>query len=1047
MHVMLEKPMTLTARDAWALVHLARERGLHLQIGYTYQFTRHAQRAKEAVDAGELGEIVLVSGMFASMVEAYYRGLPDEYAELMGNPITMPLPETYSDPAISGGGQAMTQITHAMGMVHWVTGARTEEVFAYMANRDLAVDLIDAISYRFDGGALGTMSSAGTLKPHQVQPQELRYYGTEGYMLQEIWTGKLTIVRNDGLDRGARRPDEGRGVSGRRDVGGSGRSRARLAGNRAPAEAGAATVEFLELGYLSAREHRPVRRERARRPRDMAVKRDLDWTVVYEDADELRRAFGEYPDARYRPLVLTWWSGAPVTEEKLLWQVQAIADLGCGGLSVTGLAMHGAAADTAADDPLSLSEEWYRLYLLTCERTRELGMSVATWSPLMVGGPLDVPRLLDEHPEFRGEEVVTVGGVDVRPFGFDYGNPDAIAARIAPDAKSGEYLERVSHLLGDPIVALFEDEFPAFPRWSPTFASEFRAAKGYDFPLEAMDQDVGPRTPAHRVDSRRGRDRTGPGRLHEVPDRVHRQAQPARRLRPVQSSRHAAAYEPLSPRPVQDDGVGERARHRPHGRRTLPSVARRHLRRAARLVRGLPLARLGLDARRSDAADVRVGARRRDAASAGRDVLRRPCALVGVGAAEPRLESAACTALPGVRRDDGAARVVPLGGQARAGGRRPLSADDRLGRHRGDPPLGRGRAARRPVLHGSVRDALGRLGLGARAGRPAEPARGGVLRPDHGRRGARVDVRRADRDPELRLLVHRDGRAVDRRCRARARRRDRRAAAVLVGGARAARTRRFIALVERLCELATVVSSPAEVAGGAAAAARRRVKVAVASRRRPRSRASSPARERHGCAGWRGARPSSGTRRRERSRRSRRESTATICSSTATVRPRCSRCRRCAGRSGGDVLARARAARGLGVRVPAVGREPLGRPAPPGERRDAACRAAHLCVPRGRRSRVACCACDAGGRAAAGVRARFRAADVRPHRACAAARARARRGLAGGRLDLRPQGDADGRWRGAADRVLGTSRRRRPDADDAVRHQGLDRAGQDRSRA
>jgi len=232
----------------------------------------------------------------------------------------------------------------------------------------------------------------------------------------------------------------------------------------------------------------------------VTTRSDLDWTVVYDDPEELRAGFRGYPAGRYRPLVLCWWSGAPVTDEKLLWQVDQIAKLGCGGLSVTGLALHGPAADTVADDPLSLSDEWYRLFFLMCERARERGLAVATWSPLMLGGPIDERRLLAEHPEFRGEEVVTRGGVDVRPFGFDYGNADAIAARLEPDAKTGEYLERVRHLLGDPIVALFEDEFPAFPRWSPTFAEEFRAAKGYDLPLEAIDQDVGPRTPAYRVD-------------------------------------------------------------------------------------------------------------------------------------------------------------------------------------------------------------------------------------------------------------------------------------------------------------------------------------------------------------------------------------------------------------------------------------------------------------------------------------------------------------------------------------------------------------------
>ena len=96
----------------------------------------------------------------------------------------------------------------------------------------------------------------------------------------------------------------------------------------------------------------------------------------------------------------------------------------------------------------------------------------------------------------------------------------AIAAHHAPGTATAEFLEQMSDLFGDPIVAFFEDEFPAFPRWSPTFAEEFRAAKGYDFPLEAMDQDVGA---AHaRAQSRpvRRRHRPRPRRLHQVPDGV-----------------------------------------------------------------------------------------------------------------------------------------------------------------------------------------------------------------------------------------------------------------------------------------------------------------------------------------------------------------------------------------------------------------------------------------------------------------------------------------------------------------------------------------------
>ena len=76
-HVLVEKPMTLTAAHAWDLVERAKTNGLHLMVGYTYQFTRHAQAARDIVQSGRIGELQLVSGIFTSWVESYLRGRPE----------------------------------------------------------------------------------------------------------------------------------------------------------------------------------------------------------------------------------------------------------------------------------------------------------------------------------------------------------------------------------------------------------------------------------------------------------------------------------------------------------------------------------------------------------------------------------------------------------------------------------------------------------------------------------------------------------------------------------------------------------------------------------------------------------------------------------------------------------------------------------------------------------------------------------------------------------------------------------------------------------
>jgi predicted dehydrogenase len=137
-------------------------------------------------------------------------------------------------------------------MVLWATGRRVTEVAAFMANRDLAVDLVDGIAYRLDNGAVGTMAATGSLRPNQPSQQEFRYYGTEGFVLQDLLAGTVVAHFNDGTSeeiepltaeeifpsaapsRGFADLIAGRGI------------------NRAPARPAAHVVEFLEAAYRSA---------------------------------------------------------------------------------------------------------------------------------------------------------------------------------------------------------------------------------------------------------------------------------------------------------------------------------------------------------------------------------------------------------------------------------------------------------------------------------------------------------------------------------------------------------------------------------------------------------------------------------------------------------------------------------------------------------------------------------------------------------------------------------------------------------------------------
>ena len=196
--VMVEKPMTLRADEAWDLVERAETNGLHLMVGYTFHFTRHAEAVRHIVQSGKLGEIQFVSGIFASMVESYLRGNPDDYADVFKFPVTGPERSTYSDPAVAGGGQGMVQVTHPMGMALWVTGLHAVEVSGFVENFDLAVDLADAFGYRLNNGAVGVMGSTGGVRPNQPQLQANTYFGTNGFIRQDLVNGRMSVYYHDG---------------------------------------------------------------------------------------------------------------------------------------------------------------------------------------------------------------------------------------------------------------------------------------------------------------------------------------------------------------------------------------------------------------------------------------------------------------------------------------------------------------------------------------------------------------------------------------------------------------------------------------------------------------------------------------------------------------------------------------------------------------------------------------------------------------------------------------------------------------------------------
>ncbi len=157
LHVMLEKPMTLYAAEAKELTELAAARGRELIIGYPFNYTAYALRAREVIQAGELGAIQFINLIYNSYMTPLFRG--NELGRF-----TVHAPDQYNRPDQTGGGHGQVQVTHAAGLLFQVTGLRTRQVGVRMANHGFAMDVVDAMTVEFEGGALATVGGSGNFR-------------------------------------------------------------------------------------------------------------------------------------------------------------------------------------------------------------------------------------------------------------------------------------------------------------------------------------------------------------------------------------------------------------------------------------------------------------------------------------------------------------------------------------------------------------------------------------------------------------------------------------------------------------------------------------------------------------------------------------------------------------------------------------------------------------------------------------------------------------------------------------------------------------------
>ncbi|MBN2984901.1 Gfo/Idh/MocA family protein [Cohnella algarum] len=148
-HVLCEKPLGISVGEMERMISECRAAGVQLMTAFPCRFLTPVVRAKEALDRGDIGEILAF--------KATNRG-------------SFPGAEWFSDPALAGGGAVLDHTVHVMDLMNWFTGSRVSGVYAYAdtlfdPERKRTIDDAGMVHVEFENGVFAVLDPSWSRNP------------------------------------------------------------------------------------------------------------------------------------------------------------------------------------------------------------------------------------------------------------------------------------------------------------------------------------------------------------------------------------------------------------------------------------------------------------------------------------------------------------------------------------------------------------------------------------------------------------------------------------------------------------------------------------------------------------------------------------------------------------------------------------------------------------------------------------------------------------------------------------------------------------------
>ncbi|WP_436925622.1 Gfo/Idh/MocA family protein [Halosimplex amylolyticum] len=182
--VLCEKPLATTVDDARAMVERWRESDITAGVAMPLRFCEPARRVKDALEAGDVGDIRSISGTNRGQMPGGW----------------------FADPDAAGAGAVMDHTVHIVDLVLALTGEPVVEVYAELGTRfhDVPVDDVNVLSMELADGTPLLLDGSWSRPDawHTWGDATLELTGTDGTVALDYTDQSLTYTVDAGPDAG-----------------------------------------------------------------------------------------------------------------------------------------------------------------------------------------------------------------------------------------------------------------------------------------------------------------------------------------------------------------------------------------------------------------------------------------------------------------------------------------------------------------------------------------------------------------------------------------------------------------------------------------------------------------------------------------------------------------------------------------------------------------------------------------------------------------------------------------------------------------------------